>query len=77
MIDHTFQRILTRDRVYESRLQIHEEMPYRLEVVHAFRSENLEMFRCFHQRCAAYNGGTPFEPRDVRFPDFVASKVEK
>jgi len=65
MIDHTFQRILTRDRVYESRLEIREEMPYRLEVVHAFRSENLEMFRCFHQRRAAYNGGTPFEPRTL------------
>ena len=37
MLDKTFKRVLTRDRVLEYQLGINEEMPHRLEVVHAFR----------------------------------------
>jgi hypothetical protein len=57
IFDHTCKRVLTRDRVYEYQLGVAEEMPYRLEVVHAFRSEHAELYRRFSQRRAAYKGG--------------------
>merc|ERR1712048_588277 len=57
VFDHTFKRVLTRDRVYEYQLGVSEEMPYRLEVVHAFRSEHAELYRRFNERRVAYKGG--------------------
>merc|ERR1712048_1253729 len=57
VFDHTFKRVLTRDRVYEYQLGVAEEMPYRLEVVHAFRSEHAELYRRFSERRANYKGG--------------------
>jgi hypothetical protein len=57
IFDHTFKRVLTRDRVYEYQLNVNEEMPYRLEVVHVFRSENAELYRRFMERRATYRGG--------------------
>merc|ERR1712048_522149 len=57
VFDHTFKRVLTRDRVYEYQLGVSEEMPYRLEVVHAFRSEHAELYRRFSERRANYKGG--------------------
>lgn len=57
IFDATFKRVLTRDRIYEYQLGVEEEMPYRLEVVHAFRSENAELFRGLVQRRASYAGG--------------------
>eukprot|EP00927_Polykrikos_kofoidii_P046288 TRINITY_DN40513_c0_g1_i1.p1 TRINITY_DN40513_c0_g1~~TRINITY_DN40513_c0_g1_i1.p1 ORF type:complete len:904 (-),score=136.31 TRINITY_DN40513_c0_g1_i1:227-2938(-) len=59
IFDSTFKRVLTRDRVYEYQLNVSEEMPYRLEIVHAFRSENAELFRRFMERRQSYNGGSP------------------
>jgi len=58
VFDETFKRILTRDRVYEFQLGVNEEMPYRLEVVHAFRSEHAELYRRFAERRSAYHGGS-------------------
>jgi len=63
IFDHTFKRILTRDRVYEYQAQTSEEMPYRLEVVHAFRCEHAELFLKFAQKRAAYKGGTPLKAK--------------
>lgn len=58
VFDATFKRILTRDRVYEYQLGVQEEMPYRLEVVHAFRSEHAELYRRYAERRAeAPKGG--------------------
>mmetsp|Transcript_60413 Transcript_60413/g.144027 ORF Transcript_60413/g.144027 Transcript_60413/m.144027 type:complete len:921 (-) Transcript_60413:127-2889(-) len=57
LFDETFKRILTRDRVYEYQLKVAEEMPYRLEVVHAFRSEHAELYRRFAERRSKYGGG--------------------
>merc|ERR1712048_1325849 len=57
VFDHTFKRVLTRDRVYEYQLGVSEEMPYRLEVVHAFRSEHAELYRRFSERRADYKDG--------------------
>jgi hypothetical protein len=57
MFDHTFKRVLTRDRVYEYQLGVSEEMPYRLEVVHAFRSEHAELYRRFNSSRDKYKGG--------------------
>lgn len=59
IMDNTFKRILTRDRVYEYHLGVNEEMPYRLELVHAFRSENLSLQKAFEERRSRYTGGTP------------------
>jgi len=57
MMDKTFRRILTRDRVYEYQASTNEEMPYRLEVVHAFRSENMPLWQRLLTRRAGYSGG--------------------
>merc|ERR1719326_2457609 len=40
MLDATFKRVLTRDRVPDDDAPETEEMPYRLEMVNAFRSEH-------------------------------------
>jgi hypothetical protein len=59
MFDATFKRVITRDRVYEYQLKVSEEMPFRLEVVHAFRSEHAELYRGYMERRSSYRGGTP------------------
>jgi len=53
LFDHTFKRVLTRDRVYDC-LGESEEMPHRLEVVHAFRSEHADLYRRFAERRSTY-----------------------
>jgi len=57
MLDATFKRILTRDRVYEYQATTSEEMPYRLEIVHAFRSEHAYLWHRLQKRREAYEGG--------------------
>merc|ERR1712157_146287 len=60
MMDRTFRRVLTRDRVYEHQANMTEEMPFRLELVHAFRSENLPLLQRFQKRKARYKAsGSP------------------
>jgi hypothetical protein len=64
IVDHTFKRVLTRDRVYEQQTMSNEEMPFRLEVIHAFRSENASLYRGFARRQAKYWGtGTPLQAK--------------
>eukprot|EP00929_Paragymnodinium_shiwhaense_P070597 TRINITY_DN3574_c0_g2_i6.p1 TRINITY_DN3574_c0_g2~~TRINITY_DN3574_c0_g2_i6.p1 ORF type:complete len:948 (+),score=175.20 TRINITY_DN3574_c0_g2_i6:85-2928(+) len=63
MVDHTFKRVLTRDRVYEPHIAGNEEMPFRLEIIHAFRSENAQLYHRFAQRRLRYTGGTPAAPK--------------
>lgn len=58
LMDQTFKRILTRDRVYEYQAQSDEEMPYHLEVIHAFRSENVRLEKRFQERVGDYKGGS-------------------
>jgi len=55
LFDATFRRVLTRDRVYEPEVTTSEEMPYRLEVVHAFRSENAPLWQRLQQNKARSN----------------------
>ncbi|CAJ1405253.1 unnamed protein product [Effrenium voratum] len=43
LVDATFKRVLTRDRVPDDDAENDEEMPYRIEVVHAFRSEHARL----------------------------------
>jgi hypothetical protein len=65
VVDHTFKRTLTRDRPYDV-LGLSEEMPYRLEVVHAFRSEHAELYRRFKEKRSQYilpAECTPFEAK--------------
>jgi len=68
IFDYTFKRVLTRDRVYEYQLGVTEEMPFRLEIVHAFRSEHAELYRRFANRKAAYKGGTPLKAKTLEAP---------
>jgi hypothetical protein len=63
IFDHTFKRVLTRDRVYEYQLNVSEEMPYRLEIVHMFRSEHGELYRRFMERRKAWPSNTPCKAR--------------
>lgn len=65
IFDNTFKRVLTRDRVYEYQLNVNEEMPYRLEVVHVFRCEHAELYRLFQERRSSYRGGTPYRPKTL------------
>jgi hypothetical protein len=65
MFDATFKRVLTRDRVYEYQLKVNEEMPFRLEVVHAFRSEHAELYRQYMERRSSYRGGTPVRAKTL------------
>lgn len=69
MFDHTYKRILTRDRVYEYQLGHAEEMPYRLEVVHAFRSEHAELFRRFNEVSGPYTKGEQVRAKTSDVPD--------
>jgi len=68
IFDHTFKRVLTRDRVYEYQLGVSEEMPFRLEIAHAFRSEHAELYRRFARRKEAYRGGTPYKAKTLEAP---------
>jgi hypothetical protein len=45
--------------VYEYQGTTSEEMPFRLELVHAFRSENLHLASRYEERYAKYSGRTP------------------
>jgi len=63
ILDSTFRRILTRDRVYEYQAKTSEEMPFRLELIHAFRSENLPLYDRYMQRRKKYGGRTPLEAK--------------
>mmetsp|Transcript_10528 Transcript_10528/g.23693 ORF Transcript_10528/g.23693 Transcript_10528/m.23693 type:complete len:894 (+) Transcript_10528:99-2780(+) len=56
MFDSTFKRILTRDRRPDEDAPEDEEMPYRLKVVYAFRSEHAWLHHRFFQRRSLYSG---------------------
>merc|ERR1712019_213358 len=75
IFDATFKRILTRDRVYEYQLGVNEEMPYRLEVVHVFRSEHAELHRRFMERRSAYQGGTPLKAKTRDAGAFISDRL--
>jgi hypothetical protein len=65
IFDSTFKRVLTRDRVFEYQLNVSEEMPYRLEIVHMFRCEHAELYRRYMQRKSSYKGGTPLRAKTL------------
>eukprot|EP00931_Biecheleriopsis_adriatica_P073448 TRINITY_DN47730_c0_g1_i1.p1 TRINITY_DN47730_c0_g1~~TRINITY_DN47730_c0_g1_i1.p1 ORF type:complete len:925 (+),score=186.67 TRINITY_DN47730_c0_g1_i1:37-2775(+) len=75
IFDHTFKRILTRDRVYEYQAQTSEEMPYRLEVIHAFRSENAELYLKFAERRESYKGGWPLKAKTTAVGDTLNNRL--
>jgi len=58
MCDSTFRRVLTRDRVPDDDAPDDEEMPYRLEVVAAFRSEHAWLHHRYLQT-SADGGASP------------------
>lgn len=63
IFDVTFKRVLTRDRVYEFHLGITEEMPYQLQVVHAFRCEHADIYRRFMECRKSRSSETVFRTR--------------
>jgi len=75
IFDKTFKRVLTRDRVYEYQLGVSEEMPFRLEVVHAFRSEHAELYRRFMERRAGYSGGEQYRPKTLEGGAFLNKRL--
>jgi len=77
IMDRTFRRVLTRDRVYEYQANTTEEMPYRLELVHAFRSENLPLIQRFQERRARYKGGTPAMAKTREGGEAINSRLEE
>jgi len=70
IFDRTYKRILTRDRVYEYQASTNEEMPYRLEVVHVFRSEHSHLWWRFHDRLGRFSGADAMQDVKTRIcPD--------
>lgn len=64
LADSTYRRILTRDRIYEYQTATSEAMPYRLEVVRAFRSEHAYLWLRLQEKRAekeSWEGDEPFE----------------
>jgi hypothetical protein len=77
MMDRTFRRVLTRDRVYEYQANMTEEMPFRLELVHAFRSENLPLLQRFQKRKARYKAsGSPAAAKTQEGAEAVNCRLE-
>eukprot|EP00929_Paragymnodinium_shiwhaense_P037865 TRINITY_DN2008_c0_g2_i1.p1 TRINITY_DN2008_c0_g2~~TRINITY_DN2008_c0_g2_i1.p1 ORF type:complete len:919 (+),score=270.97 TRINITY_DN2008_c0_g2_i1:52-2808(+) len=64
MCDATFKRVLTRDRAPDDDAVDDEEMPFRLEVLHAFRSEHAYLYHRFWE--AATQKPTPEEPYFIK-----------
>jgi len=77
IFDTTFRRILTRDRVYEYQASTSEEMPYRLEVVHAFRSEHAYLWHRFQQRKRNMHADEkyPVKTRNERAKNHINSRL--
>jgi len=75
ILDATFRRILTRDRVYEYQATTNEEMPYRLELVHAFRSENVPLTKRFQDRTSRYKGGDAVPVKTREAGDFINKRL--
>jgi len=74
IFDHTFKRILTRDRFYDP-LGEGEEMPHRLEIVHAFRSEHADLFRLYSNRRARYTGGNQIKVKTQAAGAFLNNRL--
>lgn len=78
VFDSTFRRVLTRDRVYEYQATTSEEMPYRLEVVHAFRSEHAYLWNRYQQRRRKINANAQFDVKTRNDPkDHVTARLGK
>merc|ERR1719235_1007523 len=77
IFDSTFRRLLTRDRVYEYQASTNEEMPYRLEVVHAFRSEHAYLWHRFQERKQRYQDNTLFGVKSSTCGDHINSRLGK
>lgn len=77
IFDHTFKRVLTRDRQYDL-LGGSEEMPYRLEIMHAFRSEHAELFRRFAERKSKYShcSDVPVQVKTQKAGNFLNNRLE-
>lgn len=76
MLDATFKRVLTRDRVYEYQANTCEEMPYRLDVVHAFRSENAHLWHRFQQRKLRCATSKPFDVKTHAGGEHINSRLD-
>jgi len=61
MVDGTFKRTLTRDRAPDDDAPEGEEMPYRLELVDAFRSEHAWLHHRLSERRGGFAGDAQFE----------------
>mmetsp|Transcript_108922 Transcript_108922/g.232746 ORF Transcript_108922/g.232746 Transcript_108922/m.232746 type:complete len:889 (-) Transcript_108922:69-2735(-) len=77
IMDRTFRRILTRDRVYEYQASTSEEMPFRLELVHAFRSENMPLCKRFLDRRKAYGGGSHVSAKTSETGKYVNDRLQE
>eukprot|EP00928_Gymnodinium_smaydae_P013727 TRINITY_DN14985_c0_g1_i1.p1 TRINITY_DN14985_c0_g1~~TRINITY_DN14985_c0_g1_i1.p1 ORF type:complete len:915 (-),score=223.58 TRINITY_DN14985_c0_g1_i1:53-2473(-) len=66
MFDSTYRRVLTRDRAPDDDNPGDEEMPFRLEVVNAFRSEHGFLNHRFQQRRLVAELPEDFEPFETK-----------
>jgi len=81
MLDSTFKRVLTRDREPDDDAPDTEEMPYRLEVVNAFRSEHAWLHYRYTERRkkleAAMPVAHPFKVKTWAPAPLLSSRLNK
>lgn len=75
MLDSTFKRILTRDRQPDDDAPDDEEMPYRLEVLHGFRSEHAWLHHKLVERRSESQVEETFEVKTAEPSTFLTSRL--
>merc|ERR1712203_768224 len=73
-------RVLTRDRVEEFQVSTNEEMPYRLEVVHAFRSENAYLWYRLQKCRKEYHNGAidaDLQVKSLNGAEYINSRLNE
>merc|ERR1719181_349323 len=75
MLDSTFKRILTRDRQPDDDAPDDEEMPYRLEVLHGFRSEHGWLHHKLVERRSESTVEEPFDVKTATPATFLTSRL--
>jgi len=76
MLDASFKRVLTRDRRPDDEAPDNEEMPYRCEIVHVFRSEHAWLNHRYHQKRAGIEIEEPFPVKTGGFAGVLDSQLD-
>jgi hypothetical protein len=75
MCDKTFKRVLTRDRAPDDDAPDDEEMPYRLELITAFRSEHAWLYHLYDQKKSSLVQPSEIFPVKTRCGTFLDQRL--